>query len=53
MSGLNIVAADLVEVAPPFDPTGTTAWLGVSLMFEIMCILATSIENRRGPADQL
>ncbi|MFM2355022.1 MAG: hypothetical protein RLZZ528_758 [Pseudomonadota bacterium] len=37
--GLNIVGADLVEVSPPVDPTGGTAWLGVSLMFEILCVM--------------
>ena len=38
--GMQIVGADLVEVSPPFDPTGNTAWLGASLMFEILCIMA-------------
>ena len=40
MRGLNLVGADLVEVSPPFDPEGGTAWLGISLMFELLCILA-------------
>mgnify|MGYP007000291416 len=26
---------------------GGTAWLGVSLMFEMMCVLATAIAARR------
>ena len=38
---------DLVEVSPPFDSGGGTAWLGVSIMFELMCVLATSIAARR------
>tara|TARA_B110000908_G_C9789083_1_gene243588 strand:- start:145 stop:291 length:147 start_codon:yes stop_codon:yes gene_type:complete len=41
--GINLVGADLVEVTPPFDATGGTAWLGILLMFELMCILAKSI----------
>lgn len=41
--GLQIVAADLVEVSPPFDPSGNTAWLGASLMFEILCVMATAL----------
>ncbi|MEM6619934.1 MAG: agmatinase [Pseudomonadota bacterium] len=41
LSGLNLVGADLVEVAPPFDPSGVTAWLGASLIFEILCIMAS------------
>lgn len=40
MGGLNLIGADLVEVSPPFDQSGGTAWLAVSIMFEIMCILA-------------
>lgn len=42
LSGLNIVGADLVEVSPPFDPSGGTAWVGISMMFELLCVLATS-----------
>lgn len=37
LAGVQIVGADLVEVSPPFDPSGGTAWLGVSIMFEILC----------------
>jgi guanidinopropionase len=40
LAGLRIVGADLVEVSPPFDPTGATAFLGVSLMFEMLCAMA-------------
>lgn len=40
LRGVNIVGADLVEVSPPFDPSGATAWLGVSLMFELLCVMA-------------
>lgn len=42
LHGVNLIGADLVEVSPPFDPGGNTAWLGVSLMFELMCILSAS-----------
>ncbi|MFC0399204.1 agmatinase [Paraburkholderia rhizosphaerae] len=37
--GLNVVGADLVEVAPPYDPFGTTALLGANLAFELLCVL--------------
>jgi len=47
LSGVNLVGADLVEVSPPFDAAGGTAWLGVSIMFEIMCVLAEAIAARR------
>jgi guanidinopropionase len=42
LMGVNLVGADLVEVARPFDAAGGTAWLGISLMFELMCVLAKS-----------
>ncbi|MEM8880401.1 MAG: agmatinase [Pseudomonadota bacterium] len=37
--GIDIVAADLVEVSPPFDPSGGTAWLGASIIFEMLCAM--------------
>jgi guanidinobutyrase len=37
--GLNIVGADLVEVAPPYDPSGNTALLGANLLYEMLCVL--------------
>ena len=40
LSGVNIVGADLVEVSPPFDASGGTAFLGVSIMFEMLCPIA-------------
>lgn len=40
LQGLDIVGADLVEVSPPFDQSGATAWLGVSIMFELLCVMA-------------
>lgn len=40
LDGVNIVGADLVEVSPPFDESGGTAFLGVSLMFEMLCNMA-------------
>ena len=42
LCGLNIVGADLVEVSPPFDSSGNTAYLGASIMFEELCILTES-----------
>jgi guanidinopropionase len=41
LTGVNIVGADLVEVSPPFDTSGNTAWLGASIMFEMLCAMAT------------
>ena len=39
--GLDIRGADLVEVSPPFDPNGGTAFLGVSVMFELLCAMVS------------
>ena len=40
LKGVNIVGTDLVEVSPPFDTSGGTAFLGVSIMFEMLCCMA-------------
>ena len=45
--GLDIVGADLVEVAPQWDPSDSTALIGASLMFEILCLLASARAKRR------
>ena len=37
---LNVIGGDVVEVAPPFDPTGNTALVGACIMFEILCLMA-------------
>jgi guanidinopropionase len=47
LAGLNFVGADLVEVSPPFDPAGGTAWVGISMMFELLCVLAASPATKR------
>lgn len=46
LAGVNIVGADLVEVSPPFDPSGGTAYLGVSIMFEMLCNMAQGLAGR-------
>ena len=46
LRGVNVVGADLVEVSPPFDPAGGTAWIGVSLMFEMLCVMAEGMAMR-------
>jgi guanidinobutyrase len=37
--GLNVIGADLVEVSPPYDPSGNTALLGANLLYEMLCVL--------------
>ncbi|MDH3633198.1 MAG: agmatinase [Gammaproteobacteria bacterium] len=36
--GLDIVGADLVEVAPAYDTSGNTALVAANLLFEMLCV---------------
>jgi guanidinopropionase len=47
LRGLNFVGADVVEVSPPFDPSGGTALAAANIAFEILCLLAESVSKRR------
>ncbi len=46
LRGLNFVGADVVEVSPPFDPSGMTALIGATMMYEILCILADKLNPK-------
>ena len=46
-SGLNIIGADMVEVAPSFDVSGSTAMVGANILFELLCVTAESLNARR------
>ena len=46
LRGLNLVGGDVVEVSPPFDPSGNTALVAMTMMFEILCVLTDSIKRR-------
>lgn len=46
LRGLDLVGADVVEVSPPFDPSGNTALVAATLMFEIVCLMAERIGKR-------
>ena len=43
---LHLVGADVVEVSPPFDPSGGTALVAANIAFEILCLLAESVSAR-------
>ena len=47
LQGLNLVGGDVVEVSPPFDNTGNTAMVGATLLFEILCVMADSVRQRK------
>ena len=42
LMGLDVVGADLVEVSPPFDVGGITAFHGASMLFEVLCVAAAA-----------
>lgn len=47
LAGAGCGGGDLVEVSPPFDASGGTAWLGISLdKFEMLCVMAERIAGR-------
>ena len=46
LRGLDFVGADLVEVAPSFDPGTITAFNGASLLFEMLCLLTEARAKR-------
>ncbi|MDH3762753.1 MAG: agmatinase [Gammaproteobacteria bacterium] len=47
LRGLDLVGGDVVEVSPPFDMSGNTALVAVTMMFEILCLLAENFDLRR------
>lgn len=53
LAGLDLIGGDVVEVSPPFDPTGNTALVGATLMFEILCILAGAVSRRLGESGKM
>ncbi|MEE8275860.1 MAG: agmatinase [Alphaproteobacteria bacterium] len=47
LRGMDLIGGDVVEVAPPFDPSGGTALAAATMMFEILCVLAEAVAGRR------
>jgi arginase family enzyme len=40
LAGIHLVAADVVEVLPAYDPAGVTALLGANVAYELLSLLA-------------
>lgn len=38
LAGITMVGGDVVEVSPPYDPTGVTAVMGAHVATELMCL---------------
>ena len=47
LAGLDFVGGDVVEVSPPFDPSGLTAQNAANVLFEILCVLALAFKQRQ------
>ena len=50
LAGLPLVAADVVEVSPPYDHAGITAILAATILFEILSVLAVTRRQQESPA---
>ena len=46
LRGLNLIGGDAVEVAPSYDPSGNTALVAATMMWEMLCIIAESVAQR-------
>ncbi len=42
LRGVHVGGADVVEVTPPFDPSGTTALVAATMLYELLCVTASS-----------
>lgn len=46
LAGLNVVGADVVEVAPAYDPSSNTAQAGTQMLFELLSLIAYRFAHR-------
>lgn len=47
LRGINFAGADMVEVSPPFDPSGYTAYNGANIMWELLCLMSEQVAKNR------
>ncbi|MBB6255379.1 agmatinase [Nitrospirillum iridis] len=47
LAGLDVVGADVVEIAPQYDPTSNTAQVGAQILFEELCLATLALDRRR------
>ena len=43
--GVNLMSGDVVEVVPPFDLSGSTALVGATNLFQILCLLMEAVNG--------
>lgn len=46
LQGVDLIGADISEVAPCYDPSGITSITAANLMFELLCVMADCIANK-------
>jgi arginase family enzyme len=46
LRGINLVGGDVVEVAPAYDPSGNTALVAATMMYEILCLLSGCVTQK-------
>ena len=47
LSGLDVIGADVVEVAPQYDATSNTAQVAAQVLFTELCLAVTARERRK------
>ncbi|MEM7177371.1 MAG: agmatinase [Pseudomonadota bacterium] len=47
LRGVDLIGADICEVAPCYDPTGITSVTAANLMFEMVCVIAEAVAAAR------
>ena len=50
LSGVDVIGADVVEVAPQYDATTNTAQIGAQVLFTQLCLGVTALQKRRARA---
>ena len=48
LAGINLVGVDVVEVSPPYDPTGATAIAGAHVAHDLVCLYCWNLRQNRG-----
>ncbi|SDW76168.1 agmatinase [Roseicitreum antarcticum] len=47
LAGIDLKGGDVVEVSPPFDPTGVTAIMGAHVAMELLCLYCWNLWGKK------
>ena len=53
LKGLNVVGGDVVEVSPPYDPSGITSILGATIGMDILYVMAAAPFRDKSKSKQI